>query len=190
MRSHFQAHPLTQRSLVLSAAQVNTTATPGTSSEPPPSPDSRSSCDADGWLPSQKDARLLREKNACDSSRRPQTRRSSCAPHAAYQSALLVKLAKMARRRAQQHWCGLCSRAMPSRCVLLPSVTHCVGRLCHARQRRSGSRGPPLAGAVALPACVSARPPGQTVQDGAQARTAAMVRAAPAHCQADACYAW
>ena len=80
LRSLFQAHPLTQRSLVLSAAQVNTTATPGTSSEPPPSPDSRSSCDADGWLPSQKDERLLREKNACDSSRRPQTRRSSCSP--------------------------------------------------------------------------------------------------------------
>ena len=29
LRSLFQAHPLTQRSLVLSAAQVNTTATPG-----------------------------------------------------------------------------------------------------------------------------------------------------------------
>ena len=34
---------------MLSAAQVKTTATPGTSSEPPPSPDSRSSCD--GWRP-------------------------------------------------------------------------------------------------------------------------------------------
>ena len=145
----------------------------GCPSEPKPSPDSRSSCE-NGWHP--------------EATVRPPPAGAS-APPAAYQPALLVKLAKMVRKRAQQvHWCALCSRAMPSRCVL-PSVTHCVGRLCHARQRRSGSRGPPLAGAVALPACVSARPPGQTVQDGAQARTAAMVRAAPAHCQADACYA-
>ena len=110
---HFQ----TKRSLMLSAAQDKTPATSGTSSEPPPSPDSRSSCE-DGWRP--------------EATVRPPPAGAS-APPAAYQPALLVKLAKMVRKRAQQHWCALCSRAMPSRCVL-PSVTHCVGRLCHARK--------------------------------------------------------
>ena len=89
----------------------------GCPSEPKPSPDSRSSCE-DGWRP--------------EATVRPPPAGAS-APPAAYQPALLVKLAKMARKRAQHHWCALCSRAMRSRC-LLPSVTHILGRLCHARK--------------------------------------------------------
>jgi len=49
---------------------------------------------------------------------------------------LSVTQANMARKHAQQLWCGLCSRALPSRCVR-PSKTNLAGRLCHARQRPS-----------------------------------------------------
>ena len=49
---------------------------------------------------------------------------------------LSVTQANMARKHAQQLWCGLCSRALPSRCVRLSSKD-LVGRLCHARQRPS-----------------------------------------------------
>jgi len=75
---------------MLSAAQVKTTATPGTSSEPPPSPDSRSSCD--GWRPKPRH------------DRRP---RVPAHRLRAYQPAHPVKLSKMARKRAQQRWSGL-----------------------------------------------------------------------------------
>ena len=72
----------------------------GCPSEPKPSPDSRSSCE-NGWRP--------------EATVRPPPA-GACAPPAAYQPALLVKLAKMARKRAQQLWCALCSRAMPRSC--------------------------------------------------------------------------
>ena len=88
---HFQ----TKRSLMLSAAQDKTTATSGTSSEPPRSPDPRSTCDADGWLPKPR-----------------HDRRPKVPAHRlrAYQPAHPVKLSRMARKRAQQRWSALLKR--------------------------------------------------------------------------------
>ena len=80
---------------MLSAAQDKTTATSGTSSEPPRSPDPRSTCDADGWLPKPR-----------------HDRRPKVPAHRlrAYQPAHPVKLSRMARKRAQQRWSALLKR--------------------------------------------------------------------------------
>ena len=84
----------TQWSLMLSAAHVKSSSTtPGASSEPPPSPDSRSN--RDGWRPEPRH------------DRRPRVKVHRLR---AYQPAHPVKLSKMARKRTQQRWSGLLTR--------------------------------------------------------------------------------
>ena len=79
---------------MLSAAHFKSSSTtPGASSEPPPSPDSRSS--RDGWRHERRHDRLPRVK----------VHRLR-----AYQPAHPVKLSKMARKRTQQRWSGLLTR--------------------------------------------------------------------------------
>ena len=114
--------PLSQRSLKLLAHVKNNLkprAPSESPSEPFPSPDSRSSCD--GWRP---------QSHGCGCRLRVPAHRLR-----AYQPAHPVKLAKMARKRAQRRWrraayaiclAGACS------CTLGDAP---VGRLCHARQR-------------------------------------------------------
>ena len=92
---------------MLSAAQVKTTATPGTSSAPPPSPDSRSSFD--GWRPKPRH------------DRRP---RVPAHRLRAYQPANPVKLSRLARTSAHSSVGACFSSALPIRCVLC-SVMHC-----------------------------------------------------------------
>ena len=96
-------HPLTQRSLML--MQNECTATPWTSSEPPPSPDSRSTCD--GWRPKPRH------------DRRP---RAPAHRLRAYQAAHLVNCPRWHASAHTSAEAG-CSSALPSRCVLR-SVTN------------------------------------------------------------------
>ena len=113
--------PLSQRSLKL-LAHVKNNLKPRAPSESPSEPlqslDSRLSCD--GWRPKPRHGRRLRV---------PAHRLR------AYQPAHPVKLAKMARKRAQRRW----RRAAHAIC--LAGACSCtlgdapVGRLCHARQR-------------------------------------------------------
>ena len=85
----FQTSALTKVSQALSSCKKSSQAkAPSESpSEPLPSPDSRSSCD--GWRPKP------RHGSRCG------CRRTACAPT---QPAHPVKLAKMARKRAQRRW--------------------------------------------------------------------------------------
>ncbi len=92
--SHFQTSAHTARSRMLSAAHVKTSSTtpPRASSEPPPSPDSRSS--RDGWLPKA----------------RPPPAGTGSFPACVPARPHPVKLSKMAHKRAQQRWSGLLKR--------------------------------------------------------------------------------
>ena len=55
---------------------------------------------------------------------------------------LSVTQANMARKHAQQLWCGLCSRALPSRCVRPSRKTLWAGFVTHANARVSASASP------------------------------------------------
>ncbi len=94
--------------LMLSAALVKTT-TLGASSNPPPSPNSRPSCD--GWLPKPRHDRRPRVKAHCLRT---------------YQPAHPVKLSKMAQKRAQQRWSGLFRRIAEH--VLQRRLRKCLSR--------------------------------------------------------------
>ena len=106
-REPFSRHPRTQQTLMLSAAHVKTssTTTPRASSEPPPSPDSRSTCD--GWRPKPRH------------DRRP---RAPAHRLRAYQAAHLVNCPRWHASAHTSAEAG-CSSALPSRCVLR-SVTN------------------------------------------------------------------
>ena len=114
--------PLSQRSLKLLAHVKNNLkprAPSESPSEPFPSPESRSSCD--DWRPKP----WLQVPPAG----------AGAPPARLHQPAHPVKLAKMARKRAQRRW----RRAAHAIC--LAGACSCtlgdapVGRLCHARQR-------------------------------------------------------